>query len=129
MVNKKKSDNKWLILLIVIVVLSLVVKLLSLNVLYSLRESQMSGSMANLKGELANSHYSFCVDQCHKTSYSGEQLTNCLKNCCEDECMLERMDCGYSPTHCNEEFRRCEHDCNNQFTSYPEPDTYWSRYW
>ena len=53
MVNKKKSDNKWLILLIVIVVLSLVVDLLSLNVLYSLKKSQMSGSLASLKGELA----------------------------------------------------------------------------
>jgi len=67
---EKDVTKKWLMLLIVLVALSLVVDLLSLNVLYGIgKESSSSGS-------LASSPYRDCFDSC----MDGAQY-DCVDTC------------------------------------------------
>lgn len=90
---EKRSMKKLLVLLLVLAVLSLVVDLISLNVLYSLAESN-----SRLRGSLATF-----------------TLGGCLEDCVEEE-----ANCWGSDAHCSEEFSRCEDDCYDQ-DSYQTP--------
>ena len=60
----KESEKKWLVLLVILVALSLVVDLLSLNVLYGLRDSSsaLSGDLFTKPSE--ESCYSTCYSLC-----------------------------------------------------------------
>jgi len=84
---KEDVTKKWLVLLIVLVALSLVVDLLSLNVLYSI------GDGGNLEGELAESPYDDscvfdciwdCIDQTY-LSY-GQCKQHCKDNAYANGC-------------------------------------------
>ena len=92
---EKKSEKKLLALLVILVALSLVVDLLSLNVLYSIAVNE------GLKGELAT----FSLDSCL------------------DDCVEEEANCWGSDEHCSEEFLRCEDDCYDQSSNYSPPSS------
>lgn len=63
---EKESAKKWLVLLVILVALSLVVDLLSLNVIYDAAESSdgdLKGDLASLKGDECRSD---CYNECEE---------------------------------------------------------------
>ena len=102
---EKESAKKWLALLVVLVALSLVIDLLSLNVLYGINNTASSGS-----GELAASPYRSCFDGCmdgaqydcvYDCTYGTSSECYCCEWNVEESC---RTGCGKSsrnkPTQC-----------------------------
>jgi len=103
---EKESAKKWLALLVVLVALSLVIDLLSLNVLYGINNAASSGS-----GELAAvSPYRSCYDGCmdgaqydcvYDCAYGTSSECYCCEWRVEESC---RTSCGKSarkkPTQC-----------------------------
>jgi len=99
---KEDVTKKWLVLLIVLVALSLVVDLLSLNVLYG-----FSGKN-DLEGELAVTPYDACVLECagdcmELTDRSWGQCKQDCKNIAvgNDCCYLGRLSYPYPDDCCN----------------------------
>lgn len=113
---KEGVTKKLLVLLVIIVALSLVIDLLSLNILYKISKSE-----SGLEGELAQVSRSNCESGCYRNNNYQPGLNNCLRGCCSTECGQQRGEClgrGLSATHCLEEERRCNDDCNNQYPPY-----------
>ncbi len=78
---EKRSEKKWMVILVVLIALSLVVDLLSLNMLYNILKSD-----SGLKGKLAMSAGAyFCVlESCSEFSTEEE---------CESMALIEYEDC------------------------------------
>lgn len=90
MVNKKDVNKKWMALLIVIVVLSLVVNLLSLNVLYGIAEGySSSGLEGGLPLIYTRQHSSY-------NCYTGVDIIDVgSRSDCQISCEMSKVDCKY----------------------------------
>ena len=101
---EKKSEKKFFVLLVVLVVLSLGVNLLSLNVLYTL------GKASNLGGEFANIIRETSSDEsgCSVVTTSGFSSASCEDNCAMswNNCFFSACESRYS---CNKD---CEDGCD-----------------
>ena len=102
---KKENTKKWLVLLVVLVAISLVVDLLSLNVLYGISEA------GGLEGELrTEAYYTYsykddpyfedCYDDCVEDScsdycgdYEDPYYTECLGDCKDIDCTDSSVSC------------------------------------
>jgi hypothetical protein len=105
---EKEITKKWLVLLIVLVVLSLVMDLLSLNVLYDIN------NRTELKGELATKppkdDIKACIEGCmegaqHDCVDICSQGTNTECSCCE---LIVEETCR---TNCGKSSRRLPRKC------------------
>lgn len=124
----KEGVNKWLVLLVVLIALSLVVGLISLNVLYGINNK------TELKGSLASSNF---ITRLHdyksgcSVSFDSNYNPSCLDNCLEEHytCLFDsckkHYGClgSYGPTTCNNqrsidddfcyfENEECEKECS-----------------
>lgn len=95
---KKDSERKWLVILIVLIAISLVVDLVSLNVLYKVSNTANPGTSS---GKLASANVR-AIDPCSKCE---KNLQKCIRNCGKNptqECILT----------CNAKYDLCMNDNN-----------------